>query len=66
MLKAIQLLLAKFEELQEIRRLKMSIYSMSPRSFYGLNKKLTFVQDICRKFMYRLKHLCEQNIDLLD
>ena len=43
MLKAIQLLLAKYEELQEIRRLKMSIYSMSPRSFYGLNKKLTFV-----------------------
>lgn len=44
----------------------MSIYSMSPRSFYGLNRKLTFVQDICRKFMYKLKDLCEQNIDLLD
>lgn len=44
----------------------MGIYSMSPRSFYAINKKLTFVQDICRKFMYRLKDLCEQNIDILD
>ena len=50
--KAIQLLLAKYEELQEIRRLKMGIYSMSPRSFYGINKKLTFVQEICRNYMY--------------
>lgn len=41
--KVIQILLAKFEELQELRRLQMGIYSMSPRSFNGINKKLAFL-----------------------
>ena len=41
--KVLQILLAKFEELQEIRRLQMGMYSMSPRSFNSINKKIGFI-----------------------
>lgn len=56
--KVIQILLAKFEELQEIRRLQMGMYTMSPRSFNAINKKIGFIQNLCRGFMHRLVYLC--------
>ena len=64
--KVLQILLAKFEELQEMRRIQMEMYSMSPRSFNSINKKLFFLRDLCQQFLYKLKDLFESNIDTLD
>jgi hypothetical protein len=51
MQKIIQILLAKFEELQEMRKIKMGLHSMSPRSFAGISQNMKFLKEICRTFL---------------
>ena len=49
--------MAKHMELQEIQRLRMELYNMSPRSFYGFNKKMVFLQGTARLFFENYKRL---------
>ena len=44
-------MLAKLEELQEMRNIKMGLHSMSPRSFAGISKKMEFLKEIGKNFL---------------
>lgn len=45
------MLLAKFEELQEIRDIQMGLHSMSPRAFEAICDKMKFLMEICRSIL---------------
>jgi hypothetical protein len=44
----------------------MELYNMSPRSFYGFNKKMVFLQGTARLFFENYKRLEDQCVDILD
>lgn len=65
-LKIIYLLTAKFDEIEELRTLQMTIGNMSPRSFYAANKKIKILQKLGNQYVSMLIKMHEEAIDIID